>query len=56
MNRNRKIRNNENKKHNKVVRFKTINQSVFKHRVCSQFSSKITSNNQNNCENCKLAF
>ncbi len=55
-NRNRRRRNNENKKQKKVIRCKALNRPVFEHEVCSQFSSKVTSNNQKNCENCKHAF
>lgn len=55
-NRNRRTRNNENKKQKKVIRCKALNRPVFEHEVCSQFSSKVNSNNQNNCENCKHAF
>ncbi len=54
--RNRRTRNNENKKQKKVIRCKALNRPVFEHEVCSQFSSKVNSNNQNNCENCKHAF
>ncbi len=56
MNRNRRRRNDENKKQKKVIRCKALNRPVFEHEVCSQFSSKVNSNNQNNCENCKHAF
>jgi hypothetical protein len=49
-------RNNENNKQKKVIRCKTLNRPVFQHEVCSQFVSKINSNNQRNCENCKHAF
>ena len=55
-NKNRKRNNNYNKKQKKVIRCKLLNKPVFEHEVCSQFSSKINSNNQNNCENCKYAF
>jgi len=55
-NKNRRRRNNENKKQKKVIRCKALNRPVFEHEVCSQFSSKVKSNNQNNCENCKHAF
>ena len=54
--RNRIIRDNENKKHKKVIRCKALNRPVFSHEVCSQFNSKINSNGQNNCENCIHAF
>ena len=56
MNRNRRRRDNENKKQKKVIRCKALNRPVFEHEVSSQFSSKVNSNNQNNCENCKHAF
>jgi len=56
MNRNRRRRNDENKKQKKVIRCKALNRPVFEHETCSQFSSKVNSNNQNNCENCKHAF
>ena len=55
-NRKRRTRNDENKKQKKVIRCKALNRPVFEHEVCSQFSSKVNSNNQNNCENCKHAF
>jgi len=55
-NRNRRPRNNENKIQKKVIRCKALNRPVFEHEVCSQFSSKINSNNQKNCENCRHAF
>ena len=55
-NRKRRTRNNENKKQKKVIRCKALNRPVFEHEVCSQFSSKVNSNNQNNCEKCKHAF
>jgi hypothetical protein len=48
--------NNENKKQKKVMRCKALNRPVFEYEVCSQFSVRINSNNQNNCENCKHAF
>ncbi len=54
--RNRRTRNNENKKQKKVIRCKALNRPVFEYEVCSQFSSKVNSNNQNSCENCKYAF
>jgi hypothetical protein len=54
--RNRRTRNNENKKQKKVIRCKALNRPVFEHEVCSQFSLKINSNNQNNCVNCVHAF
>ncbi len=56
MNKNRRRRNNENKQQKKVIRCKALNRPVFEHEVCSQFSSKVSSNNQNNCENCKHSF
>ena len=55
-NKNRRRRDNENKIQKKVIRCKALNRPVFGHEVCSQFSSKVNSNNQNNCENCKHAF
>ena len=54
--RNRRTRNNENKKQKKVIRCKALNRPVFEYEVCSQFSSKVNSNNQNSCENCKHSF
>ena len=54
--RNRRTRNNENKKQKKVIRCKALNRPVFEYEVCSQFSSKVNSNNQDSCENCKYAF
>jgi len=54
--RNRRTRNNENKKQKKVIRCKALNRPVFEYEVCSQFSSKVNSNNQNSCEDCKYAF
>ena len=53
---NRRRRNNENKKQKKLVRCKALNRPVFDHEVCGQFSSKINSNTQQNCENCIHAF
>jgi len=55
-NKNRRTRNNENKIQKKLIRCKALNRPVFEHEVCSQFSSKVNSNNQNNCENCIHAF
>jgi len=55
MRRNNK-RKNIQKKAKKVIRCKALNRPVFEHEVCAQFSSKINSNNQNNCENCINAF
>jgi len=55
-NRNRRKRGNEDNKQKKLFRCKTLNRPVFGNEVCSQFSSKTSSNNQNNCENCKHAF
>ena len=55
-NRNRKKRNNENKRQKVVIRCKTFNKPVFEHEVCSEFSSKVSSNNQKNCENCRHSF
>ena len=55
-NRKRRTRNDENKKQKKVIRCKALNRPVFEHEVCSKFSSKVSSNNQNNCENCQHAF
>jgi len=49
-------RRNNNKKPKKVIRCNALNRPVFEHEVCSQFSLKINSNNQNNCENCKHSF
>ena len=56
MNQNRKRRKNENKTQKKVIRCRTLKKPVFEHEVCSQFSSKVSSNNQNNCDNCKHSF
>jgi hypothetical protein len=55
-NKNRRRRNNYNKKQKKVIRCKLLNRPVFEHEVCSRFSNKLNSNNQNNCVNCKYAF
>ena len=44
------------KESKKVIRCKALNRPVFGHEVCSKFNSKINSNNQNNCENCRYAF
>jgi hypothetical protein len=52
---NRRTRNDE-KKQKKVIRCKALNRPVFEHEVCSKFSSKVKSNDQNNCGNCKHAF
>ena len=56
MNKNKRRYNNNNKKTKKVIRCKLLNRPVFEHEVCSRFSSKVNSNNQSNCENCKHAF
>jgi len=48
--------NNYDKKQRKVIRCKLLYQPVFEHEVCSQFISRVSSNNQNNCGNCKHAF
>ena len=53
---NRRKRNNDIKIRKKVIRCKAQNKPVFEHEVCSQFSMKVNSNNQNNCGNCKHAF
>ena len=55
MARNRRKRNNV-KKQKKVIRCTALNRPVFEHEVCSQFVSKSSSDNKNNCENCKHAF
>lgn len=55
-NKNRRRNNNENKKQKLVTRCKTLNKPVFEHEVCSNFISKVNSNNQKNCENCKHSF
>ena len=56
MNQNRNRRKRDNNKQKEVIRCKTLNRPVFKHEVCSQFSSKVNANNEKNCENCKHAF
>jgi len=56
MSRNRRRNNKENKKQKKVIRCKAQNKPVFEHEVCSQFSARVKSNDQNNCGNCKHAF
>ena len=56
MNGNRRKRNDRNKIQKKVIRCKAQNKPVFEHEVCSQFSPKLDSNNQNNCVNCKYSF
>lgn len=56
MNKNRRKRNNEDKKQKIVIRCMTLNRPVFEHEVCSNFISKVNSNNQKNCENCKHSF
>jgi hypothetical protein len=55
-NKNRRRRNNQTKKQKKLVRCKVLNRPMFDHEVCSQFSSKISSNTQKNCENCIHSF
>ena len=55
MNKTRK-RNNVIKIQKKVIRCRAQNKPVFEHEVCSKFSPKVNSNNQNNCGNCKYAF
>ena len=49
-------RKNNKEKTLKVIRCKALNRPVFEHEVCSQFSLKLNSNNQNNCKNCRHAF
>jgi hypothetical protein len=57
MNKNRRrTRNNERKKSIKVTRCKVLYRPVFEHETCSKFSSKVNSNNNTNCENCKHTF
>jgi len=53
---NRRRRNNEIKKQKKVIRCKAQVKPVFEHEGCSEFITKINSNNQNNCGNCKHGF
>ena len=48
--------NNVIKIQKKVIRCKAQNKPVFEHEFCSQFVTKESSNNQNNCGNCKHAF
>jgi hypothetical protein len=55
-NKNRRRTKNENKKQKKVIRCNALNRPVFEHEICSQFSSKISANNQKNCENCEHSF
>jgi hypothetical protein len=55
-NKNRRKNKNKNKKRKKVIRCKTMNKPVFEYEVCSEFSSKVNSNNLKNCENCKHSF
>ena len=55
-NRNRKRRNIEDKKQNKVIRCMAQNRPVFEHETCSKFNTKINSNNQKNCINCSHAY
>ena len=55
-NKNRNRRNNQNNRQKKIIRCNALNRPVFEHEVCSKFSSKVNSNNQNNCGNCKHAF
>ncbi len=52
----RNKRNNENKKEKKVIRCNALNRPVYEYEVCSQFSLKISSNNQKNCVNCAHSF
>ena len=54
--RNKRSRNNSNKKQRKVIRCKVLNRPVFEHEVCSNFVAKISSHNQNTCENCQHSF
>lgn len=53
---NKRNRKNENKIQKKVIRCKFYNRPVFEHEVCNQFISNISSNNTNNCENCRHSF
>jgi hypothetical protein len=55
-NRRKKRKNNNDIKQKKIIRCKALNRPVFEHEVCSQFVSKTSSNDKNNCENCKHAF
>ena len=55
-NKNKKNRKNENKIQTKVIRCKIHKRPVFEHEICTQFISNISSNNINNCENCRHSF
>ena len=55
MRRNNK-RKNMQKKAKIVIRCRALNKPVFEHEVCTNFSSKINTNSQNNCVNCIHAF
>ena len=55
-NKNRRRQNNYNKKQKKVIRCKAHNKPVFEYEICSKFITKVNSNNQNNCGNCKHSF
>lgn len=52
----RNRRYNDKKKSSKVIRCKKNNRPVLEHEVCASFSSKDSSNNQKNCENCKYSM
>jgi hypothetical protein len=52
----RNTRNNQLKKKSVIVRCRTHSKPVFEHEVCSSFSSKNSSNGQENCENCLHSF
>lgn len=54
--RNSRTRNNKTKRQKRIIRCKALNRPVFEDEVCSQFSLKTKSNNQNNCGNCKHSF
>jgi len=56
MSRNNKRRNNDKKIQKIVIRCNSKNKPVFEHEVCADFISKVSSNNQRNCENCKHSF
>ena len=56
LNKKGRTRNNENKKEKKVIRCNALNRPVYEYEVCSQFSLKVSSNNQKNCVNCAHSF
>jgi len=43
-------------KEKKVIRCKALGKPVFNTEVCDKFNSKISTNSEKNCGNCKYSF